>query len=63
MYYRWEARRTKGKLWASTWEGKITILRGTGKYEGIKGEGTASFYVIAPKQVYEDWEIEVELPR
>jgi hypothetical protein len=63
MYYRWEARRTKGKLWASTWEGKITIPRGTGKYEGIKEKGTSSSHTIAPNQAYEDWELEVELPR
>ncbi len=63
IYYRIEGRRIKGKYWASTWEGKYIILRGTGKYEGIKGEGTESLYAIAPKQMYEDWEIDVELPR
>ncbi len=63
IYYRGEGRRMKGKYWASTWEGRLTILRGTGKYEGIKGKGTASSYPIAPKQAYSDWEIEVELPR
>jgi hypothetical protein len=63
IYYRFEARRIKGKYWGSQWEGKFTILRGTGKYEGIKGEGTSSTYVIAPMQQYSDWEMEVELPR
>ena len=63
IYYRFEGRRLKGKLWGSVWEGKSTILRGTGKYEGIKGEGTFSMYTTAPMQSYTDWEIEVELPR
>ena len=63
IYYRTEGRRIKGKFWASVWEGKSTILRGTGKYEGIRGEGTFSSYPIAPMQHYVDWEMEVELPR
>jgi hypothetical protein len=63
IYFRGEGRRIKGKFWAAVWEGRFTILRGTGKYEGIKGKGTASSYPIAPKQAYTDWEIEVELPR
>jgi hypothetical protein len=63
IYYRFEGRRIKGKYWASNWEGKFTTLRGTGKYEGIRGEGKYSLYAIAPKQMYEDWEMEVELPR
>jgi hypothetical protein len=63
VYSRWEGRRVKGKYWGSQWDGKSTILRGTGKYEGIKGEGTYSVYNIAPMQGYTDWEMEVELPR
>ena len=63
IYFRYEGRRLKGKLWGSAWEGKSTILRGTGKYEGIKGEGTWSSYLIAPMQQYTDWELDVELPR
>ena len=63
IYYRLEGSRLKGKLWTSVWEGKYTILRGTGRYEGIKGEGTWSSYPIAPMQLYGDWEMEVELPR
>jgi len=62
IYWRDEAKRLKGKIWASYWEAEITILKGTGKYEGIKGKGTASAYPIAPKQFYADAEWEVELP-
>ena len=63
VYFRQEGRRVKGKLWGSQYEGKWTILRGTGKYEGIKGKGTYSLYNIAPMQAYTDWEMDVELPR
>jgi hypothetical protein len=63
IYYRWEAKRVRGKLWAAVWEGKFTILSGTGKYEGIKGEGTFSYYNPAPMQSNAEWEMEVELPR
>lgn len=63
IYYRFEGSRLKGKFWTSVWRGKTIILRGTGKYEGIKGEGTWSSYMIAPMQHYSDWEMEVELPR
>jgi hypothetical protein len=67
IYSRWEGVRIKGALFGSQWEGKWTILRGTGKYEGIQGKGTWSYYHVslkdAPKLVCSDWEIEVELPR
>jgi hypothetical protein len=63
IYYRSEIRRLKGKFREGAWEVKSIILRGTGKYEGIKGEGTSSAYEIAPMQLYEDWEMEVEFPR
>jgi hypothetical protein len=63
IYYRWEGTRIKGKLWGSQWEGKYTILRGTGKYEGIQGKGTWTYHNPAPMQTVTDWEMEVELPR
>ncbi len=63
IYYRFEGSRLKGKFGGSVWEGKSTILRGTGKYEGIKGEGTWSSYMKSSTQFYSDWEMEVELPR
>ena len=46
-----------------SWEGEITIVKGTGKYEGIHGKGTFVSYPMAPTQYYADWEEEVELPR
>ena len=46
----------------SDWEGEVTIVRGTGKYEGIQGKGTWAAHVVAPQQWYYDEEIEVELP-
>jgi hypothetical protein len=45
------------------WEGKFTIVKGTGKYEGMHGKGTFVSYAVAPGQYYVDWEEEVELPR
>jgi hypothetical protein len=55
-YYTW-----KGKL-SGHWECVWTIVKGTGKYEGIKAEGTALGYFVAPGQNYINWETEVELP-
>ena len=58
-YYTWEGKRVAGKPFEAVW----TIVKGTGKFEGIKAEGTASGYFVAPGQQYNDWEVEVELPR
>jgi hypothetical protein len=44
-------------------EGKLTILRGTGKYEGLQGKGTYTNYSVAPGQSYSDWEWEWEWPK
>jgi hypothetical protein len=68
VLHRWEGRAKKGKDWGSGWGNKFTLLRGTGKYEGIRVEGTTSVHYAtplqkAPKQGYEDWELEVEYPR
>jgi len=58
IYKTWE-----GKAVAENrWEGEYTILKGTGKFEGIKGKGTFTAYVVAPNQFYTDEEWEVELP-
>ena len=43
-------------------EGVWTYVKGTGKYEGIKGEGTWSSYSLAPGQSYWEAEGEVEMP-
>jgi hypothetical protein len=58
IYKTWE-----GKAVAENrWEGEYTILKGTGKFEGIKGKGTFTAYVVAPNQFYTDEEWEVDLP-
>ena len=44
------------------WEGKWTIVKGTGKFEGIIGGGTFSSYTLAPGQSYSEWEGEIEIP-
>ena len=43
-------------------EGTVTVIKGTGKYEGIKGEGTWSSHVVAPNQGYTDFEYDMEWP-
>jgi hypothetical protein len=57
IYESWEGR-NDGK----GWKGTNTFLKGTGKYEGIKGKATWVWYAAAPFQSYSDWEGEVELP-
>ena len=57
-----KGKRIKGAFWASYWEGETTYVRGTGKYQGIKGKGTWKAYPVAPNQSYSDAEIVVELP-
>ena len=59
-YFRSDFKRAKGRPWQ--YEGIWTTLKGTGKYEGIKGGATWRHYVVAPKQFYLDHEWEVELP-
>ena len=44
------------------WEGKWTIVKGTGKFQGIIGGGTYSSYMLAPGQSYSEWEGEIEMP-
>jgi len=61
-YYRSEGKRLRGELWASYWEGETIIVKGTGRYEGIKGKATWSLYPISPMQAYTVEEWEVELP-
>jgi len=61
-YYRSEGKRLRGELWASYWEGETVIVKGTGKYEGIKGKTTWSLYPLTEMQSITDEEYEVELP-
>jgi hypothetical protein len=42
----------------STW----TYMRGTGKFEGIQGRGTAKSYTLGPGQSYSNAEGEYTLP-
>ena len=62
-YYRNDGKRTAGQYWGSKWEGEVTYLGGTGKYEGVQGKGTVSSYPIAPMQVYGDWEADMEFAK
>ena len=56
---RWEGKAVK----ENCWEGKYTIVNGTGKFEGIRGKGTWSVFEVAPQQFYSDEEWDIELPQ
>ena len=57
-YSTWEGKSvTKGH-----WKGKWTIVKGTGKFQGIIEGGTYSSYMLAPGQSYSEWEGEIEIP-
>ena len=58
IYWGWEC-----KVANNFWSGPITIVRGTGKFQGVKGKATYSSVDVAPGQNYVDWDGEVELPR
>jgi len=58
IYWAWEAKVVKG-----VWSGPITVIRGTGKFEGLKGKATWISYQVAPNQNYCDWDGELEWPR
>jgi hypothetical protein len=45
------------------WEGEWGFVKGTGKFEGIKGKGTWVGFTLSPTQWYVDYEGEVELPK
>ena len=57
-YSKWEGE----SVAESHWKGKWTFVKGTGKYEGIKGGGTFSSFTLAPGQSYSEWEGEIEMP-
>ncbi|MDH7500299.1 MAG: hypothetical protein QHH30_07925 [candidate division NC10 bacterium] len=58
VYGTWECQTAKEGV-----QGTIIFLKGTGKYEGIKGKATFSAVSVAPNQTYVDFEGEVEWPR
>jgi hypothetical protein len=58
IYCTWEGKGEKG-----IWSGPGTIMRGTGKFEGLKGKATWYTVNVAPNQFYAEWEGEMDLPR
>jgi hypothetical protein len=58
-----EGKRMKGQIWGSSWEGTATMVKGTGKYEGIQGRCKWSYYNPAKMQTVVNSEWEVELSR
>jgi len=57
-YAKWQGKAVKNGYW----EGEYSILKGTGKYEGITGKGTWRAITVAPRQWYTDEIWEMELP-
>ncbi len=45
------------------WKGTWSYIKGTGKYEGIKGGGTWDSYSLAPQMSYIEVEGEVDMPK
>jgi len=61
-YYSWEGKAVRENYW----EGTYTMLKGTGKFEGIKGNGSWTCVVLPgqpPELFYADEEWDIELPR
>ena len=44
------------------WRGTYSLIKGTRKYEGVKGGGTWNSYSLAPQQSYLEVEGETEIP-
>lgn len=53
----------KGKGEGGPWFGPATIQKATGKFEGLKGKGTWTYYYIAENQAYADWDLDLEWSR
>ena len=51
-----------GTTGAASSEGTWTYVKGTGKFENIKGRGTMKSYILGPGQLYTDVEGEYTLP-
>jgi len=54
----WEGKSVGKGHWKGTW----TYVKGTGKYEGVKGGGTWDSYSLTPQQSYVEVEGELEMP-
>jgi hypothetical protein len=57
-------RKTKGKpVGKGHWKGTTTYIKGTGKYEGVKGSGTWESWSLTPKISYIEAESEWDIPK
>ena len=53
-----------GRVGENHWKGTWQYVKGTGKYEGIKGSGIWDSYSMGPQlPSYQEWEGEVEMPQ
>ena len=58
MYWAWEGGGKEGP-----WSGPASIVKGTGKFQGLNGKATWYGADVAPNQFYVDWEGEMDIPR
>ena len=58
IFWGWEGKLVR----ESVWKGTYWAVKGTGKYEGIKGEGTWDSDSLAQTQSFIEMEGEVEMP-
>ena len=57
-------RKTEGKpVGKDHWKGTTTYIKGTGKYEGVKGSGTWESWSLTPKISYIEAESEWDIPK
>ncbi len=45
------------------WKGTYSYIKGTGKYEGVKGKGIWDSYSLAPQMSYMEVEGKVDMPK
>ena len=60
IYVAWEGKKVKKDL---PGEGTVRLLKGTGKWQGIRGKGTWLSHPTVDNRWYSDGEWDVELPR
>jgi len=62
---KWEGKNMgagRGTAGSASSEGSWTFIKGTGRFEGIQGEGTYKSYILVPGQWYSDIEGQYTLP-
>lgn len=58
VFAKWQGRKVADKRWNGTW----TLIGGTGRYQGVRGQGTFDFTDVADKVGWDILEGEYEVP-